>query len=79
MKIFKNKIYVWVTLLVISFAGATISLLNFMAAANLGYDITTKGKTIVSMWGFALLGFVTCFIIFAAITVRAVFSRRSHQ
>ena len=40
---------------VIAFFGAVICLFNLIAAINLGYDTTTEGKSIITMWGYALL------------------------
>jgi len=77
----KNKWVVWAALAVVTFFGAILALLNFIAAINLGYDITPQGKQIISNWGYAMIGLMVSAIGFFVLTIKSWYSRKktTHQ
>jgi hypothetical protein len=72
----KNKWVVWAVLAVVTFFGAILSLLNFIAAINLGYDITPQEKQTISYWGYAMIGLMVSSIGFFVIVIKSWCSRK---
>lgn len=76
----KKILYIWITLSILSFAGAMISLFNLLAAANLGYDTTAEGKAIINMWSYAFFGLMSFTFIFAGIaTISMILKKKARK
>jgi hypothetical protein len=45
--------------------------LNFWAAADLGYDTSARGKSILAFWGYAMVGFFLGSVVSAALAFKA--------
>jgi len=72
----KNKLIAWAALATMAFLGSMFSLMNFIAAVNLGYDITPQGKQIISNWGYAIIGLMVSSIVFWVLTIKSWYSRK---
>jgi hypothetical protein len=75
----KNKIYIWIILSVITFVGAMVSLVNLLASANLGYDATTQGKTIINMWYYAFCGLMICAFVSTGILIISILLKKRRK
>ena len=63
--------YVWSGFALVALAGTVLSFMNFWAAADLGYDTTPRGKTILSGWCYASIGLCLSALVFIALAVRS--------
>jgi di/tricarboxylate transporter len=60
----------------VTLVAAVAAFFNFWAAADLGYDSTAQGRTILSSWGYGALGLSAGAFMFAAMAVRSGRSNR---
>ncbi len=72
--------YIWITLSIFTLAGAMISLVNILAAANLGYDTTTEGKAIINRLYYAFLGLtIVSFACAGIVIISIILKKRKKQ
>ncbi len=68
--------HIWFGFALVALAGTVFSFVNFWAAANLGYDTSPRGKTILSGWCYASIGLCLSLLVFLVLAVRST-RRRS--
>ena len=61
----------WTVCSALALIAAALAFLNFLAAADLGYDTHPEGKVIMARWGYAMLGLFAAAVISAVMAVRA--------
>jgi hypothetical protein len=54
------------------------TLLNFIAAADLGYDVSADGRSVLRFWGYATLACLAATVLAAAIALYR-WRRASHR
>ena len=45
----------WVTASALMLVSGSYSLMNFVAAVDLGYDVSSAGRSVLNFWGYAAL------------------------
>lgn len=71
-----NRWIICFAISIVAFLGAIFALFNFWAACDLGYDTSANGKIIIERWGYALIGFFACGIVFMILAIKSWFSSR---
>jgi hypothetical protein len=61
----------WATGSALGLIATVIALLNFVAAADVGYDRYPGGGTIIARWGYALAGFFVVGLVCGGMAIRA--------
>jgi hypothetical protein len=75
-----NRWVVWFLLCVAALVGAITSFLDFWAAVDLAYDSSSRGRSIVFWWVYALLGLSVGTIIFGVMAVRCcLYAKRKNS
>jgi len=72
----RNRWLVWVALFIAAALAAAYSFLNFWAAADLGYDTSPRGRSILAGWTYAVWGCVAAAIGLAVLAGRSWWSTR---
>jgi hypothetical protein len=66
----RNRWFVWAAFSGTAFLGSAASFFNLWAAVELGYDTSARGKSIIAVWSYAMLGLAVCGLGFAALALR---------
>lgn len=68
--------HLWFGFALIALAATVFAFVNFWAAADLGYDATSRGKVILSRWCYTFIGLCLGTLTFFALAVRSWSARR---
>jgi hypothetical protein len=62
---------IWTAASGVMLVASAYAFLNFWAAADLGYDTSARGKSMLAFWGYAMLGFFLGSVVSAALAFKS--------